>query len=304
MLRAIKRSFTEGIRGMFKNGLMSIASIFVVTACIFIFGIFLMITFNINHITTTMADNYQIDVYVEKPILSDGASYDEIKAQVKEEIMQIDNIDTSNITLNKGSEIFESYKEGLSEKELKSMERYPEDFIPDAFNVRMKDITKVDETYKALSAIKNVESVENSNDIVKIISGIEDVVKTFSVWIIVIFAIISLFIISNTIKLTVHNRRREINIMKYVGATDSYIKGPFIMEGILVGIVSAVVAFFISQWSYLGLMSSLDVTSFMQTSDLLSFSDMWVDLMAAYLILGCLIGAFGSSISVRRYLKV
>lgn len=304
MLRAIKRSFTEGIRGMFKNGLMSIASIFVVTACIFIFGIFLMITFNINHITTTMADNYQIDVYVEKPISSDGASYDEIKAQVKEEIMQIDNIDTSNITLNKGSEIFESYKEGLSEKELKSMERYPEDFIPDAFNVRMKDITKVDETYKALSAIKNVESVENSNDIVKIISGIEDVVKTFSVWIIVIFAIISLFIISNTIKLTVHNRRREINIMKYVGATDSYIRGPFIMEGILVGIVSAVVAFFISQWSYLGLMSSLDVTSFMQTSDLLSFSDMWVDLMAAYLILGCLIGAFGSSISVRRYLKV
>lgn len=304
MLRAIKRSFTEGIRGMFKNGLMSIASIFVVTACIFIFGIFLMITFNINHITSTMADNYQIDVYVEKPISSDGASYDEIKAQVKEEIMQIDNIDTSNITLNKGSEIFESYKEGLSEKELKSMERYPEDFIPDAFNVRMKDITKVDETYKALSAIKNVESVENSNDIVKIISGIEDVVKTFSVWIIVIFAIISLFIISNTIKLTVHNRRREINIMKYVGATDSYIKGPFIMEGILVGIVSAVVAFFISQWSYLGLMSSLDVTSFMQTSDLLSFSDMWVDLMAAYLILGCLIGAFGSSISVRRYLKV
>lgn len=304
MLRAIKRSFTEGIRGMFKNGLMSIASIFVVTACIFIFGIFLMITFNINHITSTMADNYQIDVYVEKPISSDGASYDEIKARVKEEIMQIDNIDTSNITLNKGSEIFEAYKEGLSEKELKSMERYPEDFIPDAFSVRMKDITKVDETFKALSAIKNVESVENSNDIVKIISGIEDVVKTFSVWIIVIFAIISLFIISNTIKLTVHNRRREINIMKYVGATDSYIRGPFIMEGILVGIVSAVVAFFISQWSYMGIMSSLDVTSFMQTSDLLSFSDMWVDLMAAYLILGCLIGAFGSSISVRRYLKV
>ncbi len=304
MFRAIKRSFTEGIRGMFKNGLMSITSIFVVTACIFIFGIFLMITFNINHMTESMADNYQIDVYVEKPVSSDASSYDEIKTKVKDRIMLIDNIDTENITLVKGAELFEEYKKGLDEKELKSMERYPADFIPDAFTVKMKDITRVDETYKALSDIEHVESVENSNDVVKIISGIEDVVKTFSVWIIVIFAIISLFIISNTIKLTVHNRRKEINIMKYVGATDSYIKGPFIMEGMLVGIVSSAVAFFISQWSYLGLMSSLSVSSFIGSGDLLSFSQMWADLLIAYVILGSLIGAFGSSISVRRYLKV
>ncbi len=304
MFRAIKRSLTEGVKGMFKNGLMTVTSIFVVTACIFIFGIFLMITFNINHMTETMADNYQIDVYVEKPVSSDASVYEKLKEDVKNQIMLIDNIDTSNITLIDGKEIFDRYKAGLDEKELRSMERYPADFIPDAFAVRMKDITKVDETYSALAQIEGVESVENSNDIVEIISGIKDVVKTFSVWIIVVFAIISLFIISNTIKLTVHNRRKEINIMKYVGATDSYIKGPFIMEGMLVGIVSAVISFFISQWSYLGLMSGLDVTSFMKAGDFMQFSDMWANLLVAYLILGCLIGAFGSSISVRRYLKV
>ena len=92
--------------------------------------------------------------------------------------------------------------------------------------------------------------------------------------------------------------------MKYVGATDSYIRGPFIMEGILVGIVSAVVAFFISRWSYLGLMSSIGQGKFVSVSDFMPFSDLWLLLLGAYLILGSIIGAFGSSISVRRYLKV
>lgn len=304
MFRAIKRSLTEGIRGMFKNGLMSITSIFVVTACIFVFGIFLMITLNINHITETMADNYQIDVYVEKPIASDGVSYDDIKEHVRNEIMLIDNIDTSNITLVDGKKKFDDFKSGLDAKELQSYSRYPDDFIPDSFEVRMKDIKKLDSTYEALIKIEGVESVENSNDFARAISGIKDIVKTFSVWIIVVFAIISLFIISNTIKLTVHNRRKEINIMKYVGATDSYIKGPFIMEGVLVGVVSAVVAFFVSQWSYLGLMSGFGEASFMTANDFMPFADMWANLLASYLLLGCFIGAFGSSISVRRYLKV
>ena len=163
---------------------------------------------------------------------------------------------------------------------------------------------KIDGVHHELSTIPGVESVENSNEFVEAINGIKGTVKTFSVWIIVIFAIISLFIISNTIKLTVHNRRKEINIMKYVGATDSYIRGPFIMEGMLVGIVSAIVAFFISRLTYLGLMSSMGSASFMSAADFMPFSQLWGILLASYLILGAIIGAFGSSISVRRYLKV
>ena len=92
--------------------------------------------------------------------------------------------------------------------------------------------------------------------------------------------------------------------MKYVGATDSYIKGPFIMEGMLVGIISAVVAFFISEWSYLGLMTKLSTTILTSAIGLLNFTEIWLKLMVAYVILGTIIGAFGSSISVRRYLRV
>ena len=304
MFRAIRRSFIEGIRGMFKNGLMTVTSVFVVTACIFIFGVFLMITFNINNMTSQMADSYQVDVYITKPQDADEAVYSGIKERIKADILKVDNVDTAKISFVDGKEKFKSYKSGLDQDDLKSFEGLPEDLIPDAFAVKLEDISLVDTTCKRLAAIDGVEDVENSSDLVEVINGISDAVKTFSVWIIVIFALISLFIISNTIKLTVHNRRKEINIMKYVGATDSYIKGPFIMEGMLVGIISAVVAFFISEWSYLGLMTKLSTTILTSAIGLLNFTEIWLKLMVAYVILGTIIGAFGSSISVRRYLKV
>jgi len=304
MFRAIKRSFIEGTRGMFKNGLMTITSLFVVTACIFIFGVFLMITFNINHMTAQMADSYQVDVYIERPDDADDLVYENIKDRIKDDVINVENVDASSLSFVDGREKFKNYKMGLDKEDLKSFEGLPDDLIPDAFAVKLEDISLVDETCKKLSAIDGVEDVENSSDLVKVINGISGAVKTFSVWIIVIFALVSLFIISNTIKLTVHNRRKEINIMKYVGATDSYIKGPFIMEGMLVGIISAVIAFFISQWSYLGLMTSLSTTVLTSSFGLLDFSDIWLKLIVCYAILGSIIGAFGSSISVRRYLKV
>ena len=304
MFRAIRRSFTEGIKGMLKNGLMTVTSIFVVTSCIFIFGVFLMITFNINNMTSQMASDYQVDVYVSQPSDGDAAAYDKAKEKVKAEILKVENVDEGTISLVDGKQKFKDYKKELEADDLKSFEGLPEDLIPDAFAVKMKDMTLVDETCAELEKIDGVEDVENSSDLVEVINGIKDVVKNFSVWIIVVFAIISLFIISNTIKLTVHNRRKEINIMKYVGATDSYIKGPFIMEGILVGIISAIVAFFISQWTYMGLMTGISTRFLISSIGLLEFRSMWINLIVSYVILGSIIGAFGSSISVKRYLKV
>ena len=304
MLRAIKRSFTEGIRGMVKNGLMTITSIFVVTSCIFIFGVFLMITFNINNMTSQMANDYQVDVYVANPSDGDEAAYNSVKERVKSDILKVENVDSSNISFVDGRQKFLDYKESLDQEDLKSFEGLPEDLIPDAYAVRLIDISKVDATCDELSKIEGVEDVENSSDLVEVINGIKNVVKNVSVWIIVIFALISLFIISNTIKLTVHNRRKEINIMKYVGATDSYIKGPFIMEGMLVGVISAVISFFISQWSYLGIMTTVKTTFLASSIGLLEFADIWVNLLVSYMGLGCFIGAFGSALSVRRYLKV
>lgn len=430
MFRAIKRSFTEGISGMTKNGLMTVTSLLVVTACIFVFGVFLMCIFNINHMTGKMANDYQVDVYVSRDVevaddsiavfvqrdnniddvayqehlnsvetlimgvanvdvssisfvsgssrvesftaslsedeksnyavpadgvVSDSFSlkledseakietmrllgeikgvydvldaeetyahiaglgglsaqvsdsrYEEIKKQVKTEIMKLGNVDSEDIGFVDGKEKFASFREGLSEDELKDFEGLPDDLIPDAYTVKLKDLSIADETIAELEALDYVESVENSREFIAVIDNLKDIVQKVSIWIIVAFALVSLFIISNTIKLTVHNRRKEINIMKYVGATDSYIRGPFIMEGILLGLLSAGVAFFVSQWSYEGLMTAISSSASAISANigLMKFSDIWTELLAAYLILGGVIGAFGSSISVRRYLNV
>lgn len=430
MFRAIRRAFTEGVSGMAKNGLMTVTSLLVVTACIFVFGVFLMCIFNINHMTSKMANDYQVDVYVSRDVTvaddsvsvfvardfslddaayqeklnsvetlimgvpnvdvssiaftsaktklegflsalsedekadyqvpSDGviadsfslrledydskvetlrllgelkgvqevldgketyayfaslgglssqvstARYDEIKSQIKTEIMKLGNVDSQDIGFVDGKAKFASFKEGLSAQELKDFEGLPDDLIPDAYTVKLKDLSIADETIAELEALPYVESVENSRELIAVIDNLKDIVQKISIWIIVAFALVSLFIISNTIKLTVHNRRKEINIMKYVGATDSYIRGPFIMEGIMLGILSAVFAFFVSQWTYEGLMSAISSSASAISANigLMKFADLWGSLLGAYLVLGGVIGAFGSSISVRRYLHV
>ena len=118
--------------------------------------------------------------------------------------------------------------------------------------------------------------------------------------------LISIFIISNTVKLTVHNRRKEINIMKYVGATDSYIRWPFIFEGIFAGVISAAIAFAATNSSYMAVSNFLDgaLTSVSMMVDILKFGSIWKVIACSYLILGAAIGALGSAFSIRKYLKV
>ena len=164
MFRAIRRSFTEGIKGMLKNGLMTVTSIFVVTSCIFIFGVFLMITFNINNMTSQMASDYQVDVYVSQPSDGDAAAYDKAKEKVKAEILKVENVDEGTISLVDGKQKFKDYKKELEADDLKSFEGLPEDLIPDAFAVKMKDMTLVDETCAELENFKiKLVSAPNSS---------------------------------------------------------------------------------------------------------------------------------------------
>ena len=118
--------------------------------------------------------------------------------------------------------------------------------------------------------------------------------------------LISIFIISNTVKLTVHKRRKEINIMKYVGATDAYIRWPFIIEGIIAGLISATIAFAVTNSCYVGISNAMhgSMASVSMTIDVLKFSNIWQIIACSYLVLGSAIGALGSAFSIRRYLKV
>lgn len=297
-IRMFRRFIAEACSGMVKNGLMTIASLFVVTSCLFIFGVFMIITLNINYMGEQLANECQIQAYI-----TSEAKYGGKIQGISNQIKQIDGI--SGVSFETGETTLANFKSGLSETELAAFEGLPDDVISDSFKVTLKDINTSEDIASKLASIEGVERVENRQDIINIVNNVTRIIRHVSVWIVIIFAIISLFIISNTIKLTVHSRGKEINIMKYVGATDAYIRWPFIIEGILVGCSSAIISFFVTQIAYMGLTSVIEGTSSLSALlNLCSFGEIWSRLLVAYLLLGALIGAFGSAISVRRYLKV
>jgi len=298
-IRNFRRFVAEAFSGIFKNGLMTVASVIVVTSCLFIFGVFMVVTLNINHIGEQIADSCQIQVFI-----TNEAKYGGQIQSISDKIKKLDHVE--EVTFETGEQTFADFKKGLSKEERKPFAGLPDDVISDSFKITLDDIDYTDSLAKKLEKIDGVESVENKQDMVNLVNELTKLIRDVSFWIVIVFMMISIFIISNTVKLTVHNRRKEINIMKYVGATDSYIRWPFVIEGVLVGLISAIIAFLVTQSCYIGITNAMNgsVSSVSMTIDVLTFSKIWYIIAASYLILGSAIGALGSAFSIRRYLKV
>lgn len=298
-IRNIRRFIAEAFSGMFKNALMTIASIIVVTSCLIMLGVFLIVTLNVNNLSDNLAESCQVKAYVTDEAQKDPAKLTEIENAIKKLRY------TKDVVYENGVERFKEMKSKMSADELENLEGLPEDLLNDAYNVTVDDISNTGKISKLLRKIDGIKSVENGQDVVTVINSIQKTVKNVSLWIILAFMLISIFIISNTVKLTVHNRRKEINIMKYVGATDSYIRWPFIIEGVMVGLISAGIAFGITYSAYSALYNAANAdASIVKFVELLKFSDIWDIFAIAFAGLGAIIGAMGSAFSIRKYLKV
>lgn len=298
-IRNFRRFIAEALSGMVKNGLMTIASIIVVTSCLFIFGVFMAVTLNVNHISENIANSCQIQVFV-----TNEAKYGGQIQEISNTIKKIPHV--KKVSFETGEQTFKDFKKGLSEEERKSFSGLPDDTISDSFKINLDDISYTKQVAEKLAKIDGVESVENKQDVVNVVNNLTKAIRRASFWLVVVFMLISIFIISNTVKLTVHNRRKEINIMKYVGATDSYIRWPFIFEGIFAGVISAAIAFAATNSSYMAVSNFLNgaLTSVSMMVDILKFGSIWKVIACSYLILGAAIGALGSAFSIRKYLKV
>lgn len=298
-IRSLRRFIAEAISGMAKNGLMTIASMVVVTSCLIMLGVFLVVTVNVNNLSEEIADACQVKAYITQEAQTTEGKLDDIENKIR-------NIAyTKDVTYENGVEAFKEIKDNMTKDELASFSGLPEDLLPDAFNVTVDDISNTKKITKLIAEIDGVEKVESGEDVVTMINTVREAVKNISFWIILAFMLISIFIISNTVKLTVHNRRKEINIMKYVGATDSFIRWPFIIEGIIVGLISAVIAFVVTNSVYSALYNAVsNDSSIVKFFELLPFKSIWQLFAISYAGLGAVIGALGSAFSVRKYLKV
>ncbi len=287
----------EGFRNVFHNKKSSGASLAIMCATMLIFGIFFMIVENLNNAIKTIEEQQGMQVFINKD------ATDEQISQIGEQIKLINGVNT--IKFVSKEDALNYNKEKLKQPAL--FVGYDEENpFKASYLVTLTDLKLSSQVQEEINKIENVASITSQDNTINNLISIANGVKIVSIVILSLLILISIFIIANTIKLTVHARRKEISIMKYVGATDSFIRWPFIIEGIIIGIMAAIVSVAI-----LGIVYNL-IANAMSTSpvllkmgmNLLSFSNMITLLIIVYLVLGIGIGTLGSTISMRKYLKV
>jgi len=287
---------SEGVKNLFKNKKSTMSSLMIMCATMLVFGLFFVIGENINAFVSNVAEAQEIRVN-----LKINATESEIE-EVGNEILAIEGVRNAEF-VSKDDAI--KYMEDLLGSD--AVAEYKErNIFPVAYNVTLTDLSLNDEVQNEIKQIPQVDNIVSSNQLIAQILRLAKGVKYVTAGILALLIVISVSIISNTIKLTVHARRKEISIMKYVGATNSFIRWPFLVEGIIIGVVAGLLSVGIVGLVYTGIANQISSTDFLETVHwkLLDFKDMFNLILVVYLGLGIGIGALGSGISMRKYLEV
>jgi cell division transport system permease protein len=293
MIEKIRYFLKEGLRSVWVNRMMSFASIIVLCVCLVMLGTTFLSAANINNFIVQLESKNQIMVYLDNDI--DDAGITSVGSSIK----AIPNISASEFLTK--DQIFIEAQKTLGDQNV-LLTGIDSSAFDCAYQVELKDLTKFSQTVAELGKIDGVKYVRQDEGLASILTNVKKVVSLTGFWLFVIMAVISLFIISNTIKITLFSRKREINIMKFVGATDWFIRCPFVIEGVILGIFSGAVALLVQYLIYTKLISG--VINMLNITTPLNYSGELRIIAPGFLIGGVLVGALGSAVSVRRYLKV
>ena len=288
----------EGFRNTFKNKKSTFSAVLVMCISMLIFGFFFILGENVNHIMGTVEHAQAIQVFI-----LENTPEEDIR-ELKTQIDQINGVDAPKTKFLSKEEGFEKYLEKYGDKAY-LLEPYA-DVVTDSYIVSFTDLKLADEVETAISKLKNVKKITSANETMEKLVSVTNGIRIVTMVILSGLVIGAIFIISNTIKLTVYARRKEISIMKYVGATNSFIRWPFIVEGILIGIISAGISILLVGGGYKIIANNLLQSTVIQNLGitLVSFGDMFSLIIIVYLLLGIGIGVMGSAMSMRKYLEV
>ncbi len=289
---SLKYLTKEGFRNVWVNRLMSLASVSVLMACLVIIGLGSMIFFNINALLDTVESQNVIMVYFE-----DGTT-DEQLANAETQIKGIANV--QECTFVSKEEALEDYLASKGEDAV-LLEGLDENPMPDGYRVVVKDLNGFRATVDELWKIEKVESIRENSDIAEKLLDIREAVTIVIAGMVGLLFIVSLFIISNTIRITMFSRKLEISIMKAVGATNWFIRWPFMIEGMLLGIISGLFSFGVLAGLYQGMVYVFkDMLSLFTP---VAFGDYAGYILLIFMGIGIFTGSFGSLISMGKYLK-
>lgn len=288
----------EGFKNVFKNKKSTAASLMIMCATMIIFGVFFIIGENVNHFVKEIESIQGIQVYI-----NNDATDEQVK-EVENKIRTLNGV--NKIEFVSKEDALNQMKEKFKDKEY-LLEGYEEkNIFPASYIVTLTDLNLSRDVQDQISKIQNVKKITSRDETVTTLIKLANGIRIITGIILILLIVISIFIIANTIKLTVHARRKEISIMKYVGATNGFIRCPFMVEGIMIGILAGIISLVLIGGVYSFIAQRLVTSNFMQVLNisLVSFSDMFTLIIVIYLSLGIGIGALGSGISMRKYLKV
>lgn len=275
---------------------MTVASLFTITSCLLILGLFTALTLNVSYISDQVKDQCEVQLFLRADTSEERIS------SVKSEIEVLPNV--KEAVLFTKEDMLNFAKDDMFEGKEDLLTGFEGDENPfsNSYKITLSDIELTSETVSQLEDLEDVDHVENKQDVVNTVISMSNIVKKLSLCIMVLLLVIAVVIISNTVKLTVFNRRKEINIMKYIGATDRFIRIPFIMEGILIGFVGALIGFGLMSWGYISLINFIRAYDF-NMFELIPYMTLTPVIAVLFVGVGCIIGILGSAVSMRKYLK-
>ncbi|QEY35388.1 ABC transporter permease [Caproiciproducens galactitolivorans] len=293
-IRSLGYLFKEGVKNIWSNRTMSIASVGVLVSCLLLTGAAVVFSYNINSAMKTIEGNNSVRIYMTQDLPTLSA------IKVGEEIKKLDNIKTCEFVPK--DEAIQQYMKILGDKNGTMLQGMTgkDNPLPDAFKVSFKDLSKYKDTAAQIKKIPGVATINDYSDVAAKLTRLDKVVTMAGFWIILLLSLVSLFIISNTIRVTMFSRRVEISIMKSVGATNGFIRVPFIVEGIIIGMLSGALSSFLLFLIYDKMVGSITSITLFSPVDI---SPMAGKILLAFMLAGTLFGAVGGVISISKYLK-
>ena len=286
----------EGFENLKKHGSKTFSTMLIICATMLILGIFLVLFQNVNKNVETVRIEQGLQAFIDDTAKDSDVEY--MKDQIKQ-ISGVKNVEyiDKDMAYNDAKEVFKDqsyFLEGLDKVKI----------FPASFVVTFNNIEESSAIKTRVEKIEGIYKVKYNETTIQAVISISKIANIFLLGVGGVLLVVSMFIISNTIKLAVYSNKREIFIMKYIGATDKFIKTPFIIEGAIMGLVSAIVSFILISLAYVVLYARLpQIGSTLGVFGFMPYSQLWYQILGAYVVIGLFIGTLGSVISIKKYLK-
>ncbi len=294
-MHSIGYLLSEGLKSLWKNRTMSIASVAVLISCLLMTGIAGLLSVNLSETMSSIEGNNVVTVFLRESLPSLTA------VKIGEELKQMDNIAECTFVPKDDAlaNIMQSM-EGEGGTLFTGLQGL-ENPLPDAFTISLADLARYDETIEAVRAVEGVDHISDLRDMAQKLSSLDRLVRYCCIGIVIVLGVVSLFIISNTVKVTMFSRRMEINIMKSVGATNGFVRIPFIIEGVVIGVFSGGISATVLYFAYDKAVEVVyGLVPFLSIVDIHPYVGM---LYAGFILAGMLFGMMGGLISIGKYLK-